>query len=163
MNLYDFTKKYSTGKGEGMMWKTVAIISDAVEQSMPDDAKKSLMRKMYGVMSDGHYNEEFAHEDVSKMYYLDEDGNKHFAPYWTESQIKEVYDSYKDELEPYNMWDLYVTMQMLKSDNCPLYKEWFPDASPSEMDEKYVQASIAWLNDPDYRYPSSKIWRYLNG
>ena len=145
------------------MWKSVAIISDAVEKSMSEADKKVLMRKMYEAMDGCHYNEEFAHEDVSKMYYVDEDGIEHFAPYWTESQIKDVYDSIREDIPDYNMWDFYVTMQMIKSDNCPLYKQWFPDASSSDMDEKFVEASVTWLNDPDYRYPTSKIWHYLNG
>ena len=163
MNLYDFTKKYSTGKGEGVMWKTVAIISDAVEKSMPESERHALMRKMYSAMSGCHYNEEFAKEDVAKMFYVDEDGNEHYAPYWTESQVKDVYDSIRDEIPDYNMWDFFTTVNMIKSDNCPLYREWFPDASQSDMDEKFVQSSIAWLNDADYKYPDTKIWHYLNG
>ena len=163
MNLYDFTKKYSTGKGEGVMWKTVAIISDAVEKSMPESERHALMRKMYAAMSGCHYNEEFAKEDVSKMFYVDDDGNERHAPYWTESQVKDVYDSIRDEIPDYNMWDFFVTLQMQRSDTCPLYRKWFPDASPSEMDEKFVQATIAWLNDADYKYPDTKIWHYLNG
>ena len=163
MNLYDFTKKYGEGKGEGTMWKTVAIISDAVESKMSDTEKKALLRKLYSAMDGCHYNEEFAKEDVAKMYYEDGDGEKHYAPYWTESQVKEVYDSVSEEIPDYNMWDFYVALQMIRSDNCPLYHEWFPDASPSEMDAKYVEATVNWLDDQDYRYPSTKIWHYLNG
>lgn len=163
MNLYEFTKKYSAGKGEDTMWKSVAIISEAVEHSMPDDDKKALMRKMYSAMAGCHYNEEFALEDVQKMYYVDEDGDEHRAPYWTESQIKDVYESVRDDIPEYNMWDFYVVMQMVKSDNCPMLRRWFPDASSSDMDEHFVELAVNWLNDPDYRYPSSKIWHYLNG
>ena len=163
MTLYEFTKKYSSGKGEDAMWKSVSIISDAVERSMPEAEKKALMRKLYSAMSECHYNEEFAREDVSKMYYTDEDGNEHFAPYWTESQIKDVYESIRDNIPEYNMWDFYVVMQMVKSDNCVLYRGWFPEAKAQDMDEKFVEAAIVWLNDPDYRYPSTKIWHYLNG
>ena len=163
MNLYDFTKKYSTGKGEGTMWKTVAIISEAVEKSMSEQDQKALLRKMYSAMAECHYNEEFAREDVAKMYYVDEDGIERYAPYWTESQIRDVYESVREEIPEYNMWDFYVTMQMVKSDNCPLLRRWFPDASPSEMDEKFVELAVNWLNDSDNPYGSGKIWHYLNG
>jgi len=163
MNLYEFTKKYSEGRGENAMWRSVSIISDAVEKSMPEADRKVLMRKMYEAMAGCHYNEEFAKEDVAKMFYVDEDGKEHNAPYWTESQIEDVYDSVRDEIPDYNMWDFYVTMQMIKSDNCPLYRRWFPDESPSDMDTKFVEASVCWLNDADYRYTTTKIWHYLNG
>lgn len=163
MNLYEFTKKYSEGRGENAMWKSVAIISEAVEKSMPESDKMALMRKMYGAMDGCHYNEDFAREDVAKMYYVDEDGNERFAPYWTDAQIKEVYESVRSDIPEYNMWDFYVALNMVKSDNFMLYRGWFPDAQASDMDEKFVEAAVVWLNDPDYRYPDSKIWHYLNG
>lgn len=163
MNLYEFTKKYSAGKGEDVMWKSVSIISDAVERSMQEDDKKALMRKMYSAMAGCHYNEEFAHEDVAKMYYVDEDGNEHFAPYWTDAQVSDVYESVRGEIPEYNMWDFYVVLNMIKSDRIHLYKGWFPDESSSDMDEKFIESAVVWLNDPDYRYPDAKIWHYLNG
>ncbi len=163
MNLYDFTKKYSAGKGEGVMWKTVSIISDYIEKKMPVEDRETLLRKMYVAMSSSHYNEEFAKEDVGKMYYTDEDGNDHYAPYWTESQVAEVYESVRDEIPAYNMWDFYVTLNMVKSDNCPLLRRWFPDASPSDMDTRFVELAVNWLNDADSPHPEGKIWHYLNG
>ena len=162
MTLYDFVKTYGKGKGEPMMWKSVAIISDAVEKNMPEDAKKELLRDIYREMSDGHYNEQFAHEDVSKMYYLDEDGNKHFAPYWTDAKVSEIYDSIQDEVEPYNMWDFYTTVNMIWSDNYTLLKRWFPNADDSGLSGKAVEMAINWLDDPDSPFGRNKIWGYLN-
>ena len=87
MNLYDLIKKYGEGRGEAMMWKAVSVISDAVDSYMPEEEKDALVRRVYGEMSDGHYNEEFAREDIKKMYYTDRDGNKHYAPYWTDDAL----------------------------------------------------------------------------
>lgn len=145
------------------MWKTVSIISDFIEKKMPEEDKETLLRKMYGAMSSCHYNEEFAKEDVAKMYYVDEDGSERYAPYWTESQVKDVYESVRDEIPEYNMWDFYVTLQMQKADNCPLLRRWFPDASSSDMDTRFVELAVNWLNDADSPYPDGKIWHYLNG
>ena len=163
MNLYDFTKKYGSGKGEGTMWSTVRVISDAVEKDMSEAAKKKLMRHLYKVMSDGHYNEEFAKEDVAKMYYTDANGEGRFAPYWTDEQVASVYESVHSSIpKEYNMWDFYVALQMQKSDLCPMYRKWFPNATPEEMDKKFIDSAVNWLNDPDNPYGTTKVWSYLN-
>ena len=163
MNLYDFTKKYGEGKGEAMMWKTVKVISDAIETGMSDEAKEGLMRSLYGEMTAGHYDEHFAKEDVKKLYYVSEDGKAHYAPYWTDEQVKAVYESVKAAIpKEYGFWDFYVTLQMVKSDNCPMYRKWFPNATPEEMDVKFVETAVNWLNDPDNPYGEKKIWGYMN-
>lgn len=163
MNLYDITKKYGEGNGEEMMWKTVRIISDSVEKSMDDCSKNEMMRKIYGAMSDYHYNEEYAIKDVEKMFYVDSEAQTHYAPYWTVQQVKDVYESVQKEITAgYNFWDFYVTLQMQMSDYYLTVKGWFPDATEPELDKKIVELAVAWLNDPDNPYDTHKIWGYLN-
>ena len=163
MTLYDLTKKYGEGKGEDMMWATLAVVSDAIENSMDDSSKARLLRNLYGEMSDGHYNSEYAQEDVAKMYYTDREGKKNLAPYWTPEQVNAVYEKYKDAIPAeYNVWDFYVVLNMVRADNCPLLKNWFPAATPEDMDKKFVELAVSWLNDPDSPYGTSKPWKYLN-
>ena len=162
MTLYELTKTYGSGKGEGMMWKSVEMISEAVEKYMPEQAKHDLKRKMYGEMSGGHYNETFAEEDIKKMYYTDKSGAKHEAPYWPTSAVREIYESVKGKIKPYNCWDFLVTMNMSKADNCNLLSEWFPNDSEEQRNERIVQMAINFLNDPDNPYSEHKIWGYLN-
>ena len=162
MNLYDLIKKYGTGKGEGMMWKAVSVISDAVDSYMPEEEKDSLVRKVYGEMSDGHYNEEFAREDIKRMYYTDKEGNKHYGPYWTDDELMTLYRRYKNEIPGYNCWDWSVVMTMAKSDMYPIITAWFPELTEDGVNEKLVQYSINWLKDPDSPYGQSKVWGYLN-
>ena len=145
------------------MWTTVKIVSDAIDKSMDDASKHHLMRSVYGGMSGGHYNEHFAKEDVAKMYYTDANGEVHHAPYWTEGQVEAVYESVRSSFpKEYNMWDFYVALNMEKSDKCPLYKKWFPNATPEDMDKKFIESAINWLNDPDNPYGNSKVWGYMN-
>ena len=158
-----FIKKYGEGKGEAMMWKSVEIISDALDKHMDEATRTALTRRLYGEMAGGHYDEAFAKEDVKKMYYTDSDGQKKYAPYWTDEQVREVYNSVKAEVpKAYNFWDFYVALQMIKSDNCPLMRKWFPDATPEDMNKKFVDLTLNWLKDEDNPFGSEKVWGYLN-
>ena len=162
-SLLQFIKKYGEGKGEAMMWKSVEIISDALDKHMYEATRTALTRRLYGEMAGGHYDESFAKEDVKKMYYTDTDGQKKYAPYWTDEQGREVYNSVKAEVpKAYNFWDFYVALQMIKSDNCPLMRKWFPDATPEDMDKKFVELTLNWLKDEDNPFGSEKVWGYLN-
>lgn len=162
-SLLQFIKKYGEGKGEAMMWKSVEIISDALDKHMDEATRTALTRRLYGEMAGGHYDESFAKEDVKKMYYTDTDGQKKYAPYWTDEQVREVYNSVKAEVpKAYNFWDFYVALQMIKSDNCPLMRKWFPDATPEDMDKKFVELTLNWLKDEDNPFGSEKVWGYLN-
>ena len=162
MTLYELTKKYSAGKGEDMMWKTLSLVSDSVESSMQPCDRKKLIRKVYCAMSGGHYNEEFAREDIAKMYYKDADGIKHYAPYWPDEALHSLYEAHKSEIPGYNFWDWAVTMNMIKSDYCQLLSEWFPDDDEETRNERIVRLAINWLDDEDNPFGQSKIWCYLN-
>ena len=163
MELYELIKKYGTGKGESMMWSTLHIISDHIEKSMDEKHKTCLLRDLYGEMSGGHYNEEFAHDDVSGMYYIDLDGTKRYAPYWTDGEVRQVYENTKQKFpSSYNFWDFYVALQMTKSDNCPMLKNWFPDATEEVLQDKIIELTVNWLKDEDNPFKDKKVWGYLN-
>lgn len=155
------TKKYSTGKGEDTMWKSVCVISKYVEENMPEEKKSQLMRDVYRTISVGHYNEDFAKEDIAKMYYFDKSEDRHDAPYWPDTAIKELYEKYKSEIPDYDMYDFAVTLNMIASDNWCMIMSWFPNITDSERNEKFAEMSVNWLKDDDWP-TSTKIWDYLN-
>ncbi len=161
MTLFDLIKMYGTGNGEGVMWKTIQSISDAVERSMPEQGKKHLLRSVYGDISGSHYNQEFANDDIRKMYYIDRNKNRHDAPYWPSETVREIYESIKGEIKPYNACDFEVTMNMVASDNWPLLEKWFPGIDEDERNQKTVELALNFLKDPDTAHPESKIWEYL--
>ena len=160
--LYEMTKAYGAGKGESTMWDAVRVISDAVEVAMPEDAKEHLKREMYEMMAGKHFDEYFAKEAVSKMYYEDEDGKQHVAPYWADSAVKDIYDDVKADIRPYNFWDFYVTLNMIASDNYNLMQRWFSGEKEAEQNGRFVELAVNWLNDPDAQHKDCKIWCYLN-
>lgn len=162
MTIIELTKKYGEGKGDAMMWDAVAVISEAVEKSMAEDAREDLLRQLFGKMSGGHYDECFAEEAVEEFYYVDRAGVKHMAPYWTPQVVAPIYEKVKAGIPGYNMWDFYVVLNMVASDNWGLVDEWFPGLGPQEKDAKFVDLAVNWLKDPDYP-GRNKIWRYLNG
>ena len=159
--IYEITKTYGAGKKEADMWATTKVISDAVEESMPEEAKKKLYDALYGYLTGGHYDEHYAKECVAKMFYTDEEGERHKAPYFTDSVVEEIYENNRDKLSGYTMWDFFVTMNMVASDNHNLIVSWFPEATSEERLEKYSELAVNWLNDEDYP-PKSKIWDYLH-
>lgn len=162
MTMYEMIETYGKGRGEGKMWESVAVISDAVEKYMSSEAKHHLMREIYCVMSGGHYNEEFAKEDVAKMHYKDMAGVTHHAPFFTYEKVSEIYEKIRERIPSYNMWDFYVTLNMIESDYACLMKNWFPDASEEQKEKYYIELALNWLNDPDNPYGMEKIWKYLN-
>lgn len=160
--IYDLAKMYGNGKGESTMWNSIRVISSAVEEHMPVEDRNTLKKEIYEMMAGEHFDEYFAKEAVAKMFYLDGDGERHDAPYWTDSAIKSVYDQVKSEIRSYNMWDFYVTLNMVAADNYGLLEMWFPGEDGPARDQHLVEMAVNWLRDPDAMHPDSKIWCYLN-
>ena len=69
MDILEMIQKYGQGKGEAKMWDSVAVLNDALlpMKETQKDEYWCVMRRMYGVIGDGHYNEEFAMYDVAAI------------------------------------------------------------------------------------------------
>ena len=162
MTVYNILKEGLKGEGSDKMWCTTKILSDAVDSYVPEKQKEHLLNKIYYSMNGGHFNKESADRAMSKFYYVDASGNRHEGPYWTESEVKPLYDGVKSRIPSYNFYDFEVTLNMVKSDNCMKLKRWFPDESESELLDRYVEEAVNYLDDDDNPYGTEKIWKYLN-
>lgn len=162
MDIYGILKEGLKGEGSDKMWCTTKILSDAIEQYVPDKQKEAIKTKVYYSSFGGHFNRDFADAAISKFYYVDLNGVKHEAPYWTESEVKEVYETVKKKIPDYNFYDFEVTLNMVKSDNCNKLKTWFPEASKEELLEKLVEEAVNYLDDADNPFGTEKVWKYLN-
>ena len=160
-NIYEITKTYSSGKTTNDMWATTKIISEYVDKFMPEESKDKLYEEIYGYLSGGHYDECFAKEAVKKMYYTGEDGDKHYAPYFTDAVVNEIYNKYRGKITEYNMWDFFVTLHMIASDNHNLIMSWYPESTSDMRLVKYTDMAINWLNDEDWN-GTNRIWEYLH-
>ena len=114
------------------------------------------------MLTGGHYDKDFAMEAVREMFYVDKAGNEHQAPYWPAETVMNAYDKVKNKIPNYNCWDFYVALNMVASDNWCLLNKWFPEMGDDERNEKLVEMTINWLDDPDNPYGNEKVWKYLN-
>ena len=162
MDIYNILKEGLRGEGSDKMWCTTKILSDAIETFVPDKQKQTIKNKVYYSTFGGHFNRDFADVAISKFYYVDLNGVKHQAPYWTESEVKNIYDTIRTKIPAYNLYDFEVTLNMVKSDNCNKLVKWFPDADTDELLEKLVEEALNYLDDEDNPYGNEKIWKYLN-
>lgn len=144
-------KKYSNNES------TIDLLCEKLKCYVPEEEYESLAKEIYESAQGPHFDEDFAKCQISKMYY-EEDGIRHYAPYW--SDISPLYMQAKKKLMyPYNKWDFEVALNMIKSDNYPLLKEWFPDEK--DLMGRILELTINWLNDEDNPYGDSKVWGYF--
>ena len=162
MSVYSILKEGLRGEGSEKMWCTTKILSDSIDEFVPEKQKESLMHKIYYSVNGGHFNEEFAESAMEKMYYIDSSKVKQHAPYWPEYEVKNLYNTVKSRIPDYNFYDFEVTLNMMKSDNCNKLRRWFPDATKEEITDKLVEEAVNYLDDDDNPYGKEKIWRYLN-
>ena len=162
-SLYDITLRLGKGQGEEMMWDTLRVVSDAIEGGLSEKDRMALNSKIYGLLSGGHFDEDYAMDAVSRMYYTDKDGAKRYAPYWTIPQVEEIYDSVRGDVpNAYNEWDFFVTMNMIASDTWGLLHEWWPSLTPEQFTDRVTDLAANWLDDEDNPFGTKKIWCYLN-
>lgn len=161
MTLFELIKKYGKNKGEEVMWKSTQMISDMLEKHLSEDELLKVKKDTYEIMSGGHYNKEFADAQIKKMYYINNEGQRRNAPYWTEEEVSRVYESIRSNIPDYNMYDFEVTLNMIKSDNCQMLKKWFPNEGKEERTQRFIEMAVNWLRDEDNPYGSEKIWGYF--
>lgn len=162
MTVYNLLREGLQGEGTEKMWSVTKILSDSIEEYLPEKDKESLENCLYYHIYGGHFNKEFADKVMPRFYYIGEDGTKHQAPYWAESEVRPLYEGVKDKVSPYNFYDFEVALNMIKSDNYLKLKKWFPEATNEEFMEKLVEETVNYLDDEDNPYGTEKIWRYLN-
>ena len=141
MDIYNILKEGLKGEGSSKMWCITKILSDSIEENITEKQRDALKTKIYYSINGGHFDRDFANKAISKFYYVDSSGLKHQAPYWTEDEVKTIYDEIRGEISNYNFYDFEVTLNMIKSDNCN---------------------KVNYLDDPDNPYGTEKIWKYLN-
>lgn len=141
------------------MLELTKVLSEFVEKNVSDKDKDALLRDVYGVVSGGHFNRMYADEAICKMYYEDSNGMKHPAPYFSEDEVEEIFEEHKDDVSDYTIFDLAVTLNMLRSDNARFLNKYAKDEAQAK--QMVVDMAVEYLQDPDAPHPHSKVWCYL--
>lgn len=156
MSLYNLIQAYNNGSEESM-YKSVKVISDFIDDKLSDDDKNCLKRCVYGIVSNGHYNKEFAQEDIDKMKMSDGSDIKFIG-----LDVAKSWFNQSNVNSAYNVYDFWVTCNMLLTDDYGMLKKWFPNYTDDQIMEKVHESAINWLNDDDNPFGTSKIWCYFN-
>lgn len=163
--MVDHAKKAGV-TNEKTMWESIDSFSELLEElkEKHPDMYWEFIRKQHAIMYHNHYNEEFAMWEIEHMFYKDKNGEIHNSPRWNKAQYRAAYDINKMRLrnQSVNMWDFAVTLEMIASDNHNLYKTWWTDINDAELDKKFIDAAVNYLNDDDDK-DEGKIWNRFNG
>lgn len=164
MDIKQYIKEHKSELTFDKLFVVSQKLAHVVDDKLDSECTEKMKRKIHCIISEGHYNEEYALEDVKHMYY-EYNNKKVFASYWPIEEVEEIYSSIKNSnriFSVYNLYDFYVTLNMIKSDNYKLYKSRFKNYTESELDKLFIEDAINWLDDSDNPYGESKIWKYLN-
>ena len=161
MDFVDFVEKYQQELTPEQMLSIAKAIGKCLSFKLSDDEVHYLCAMVYGVLSEEHFDKHFADDAIIKMWYEDDDGTKHMAPFFSDNEIREAFDKHQDDISDYTIHDLAVTMNLMRSDHHVMLERYSKDAD--ELKEMVVLMAIEYLQDPDCLHPSSKIWHTING
>lgn len=160
MNYVELIEKYREELTPEQMMDIAEAIGRFVEYKASEKEMNRLCTIVYGVIGGGHFDKYFADEAIGKIWYEDEDG-KHHAPFFTDEEVRDVFKKHMDDISDYTIYDLAVTMNLLRSDYNGLLKK--HTSTDDEMMDMLVDMVIEYLQDADTEYPTSKIWHSING
>ncbi len=161
MDFVELIQKYQEGTTPKQMLEVTKVIGKFVATHATEEELHHLYRDIYGVVSEGHFDHHFADDAIENMWYKDEEGKKHHAPFFTDKEVAEVFALNKDDISDYTIYDLAVTMNMLRSDNNRFLEKYAKNED--EKKEMVKLMAIEYLQDPDAPHPTNKIWYYING
>lgn len=148
----EIIKKNWKSGSEEIMNKSVDMVAELLEEMKEVCPKKYwwFIRKQQGLMSGGHYDEEFARYDVKQKYHVDKRGNKVEGEHWSMEQARQVMQENgiggKNTVE-----DVYVGLNAFWHDlGCDL------------EENEVIKAAIAfWFKDADFPDKVGKVWWYM--
>jgi hypothetical protein len=88
----EIIKKNWKSGSEDIMNKSVDMVAELLEEMKEVCPKKYwwFIRKQQGLMSGGHYDEEFARYDVKQMWHIDKQGRRVEGEHWSMEQARQV-------------------------------------------------------------------------
>ena len=151
MYLYELIDKYGKGASNEKMKELTMILSDFLAPMKKVHKEKywSLMRDVFGLLNDGHYDDKFSMHDVENIEYTDKQGAKHSGAYWSLEQAEEAMKKMQLPADV-NKYDFWVAINLSYSDLCKV------------LDDEHILkvAHAFWFADEDFD-GEGKIWVYM--
>lgn len=155
MYLYELVEKYGRGATNEKMKELTMILSDFLAPMKKVHKEKywSLMRDVFGLLNDGHYDDKFSMHDVENIEYTDKQGAKHSGAYWSLEQAEEAMKKIQLPSDV-NKYDFWVAINLSYSDLCKVLD-----------DEQILKSACAfWFNDEDWPKEgkaNTKVFDYM--
>lgn len=155
MYLYELIEKYGKGASNEKMKELTMILSDFLAPMKKVHKEKywSLMRDVFGLLNDGHYDDKFSMHDVENIEYTDKQGAKHSGAYWSLEQAEEAMKKMQLPSDV-NKYDFWVAINLSYSDLCKVLD-----------DEQILKSACAfWFNDEDWPKEgkaNTKVFDYM--
>ena len=151
MGFYELIDKYGKGASDAKM-KELTMVLDGFFERLKDAHREKynyLMREVFGVLNNHHYDEHYAQKDISCMEYTDKEGKKRKGGHWT---LEEADEQYKKMQIPssVNRFDWWVGINATYADLC------------TALDEESIlkSAYLFWFKDEDW-LGDTKIFDYF--
>lgn len=153
-----YRKMIEEAKGNGvaseaMMWSSIEEVDNMLEK-MKDHHKEmywAFMHNQHKAIYKGHYNEEFATYELTRVYYV-KDGRTTNVPYWT---VEEIEEKTKGLTYPSGttIWDKWVAHNTFRS-----------DTMKSLPDDLALKAGWEFFfDDLDFKKEgTTKLWEYMH-
>lgn len=98
---------------------------------------------------------------VNDMYHTKANGVVCRGQIFTVEDAKAIYDKHVRNINrEITYWDVYVAVNAQYHDYIRMYKQWFPNLTEEQLDEKIIHSAINfWFEDEDAG--SGKVWNYF--
>jgi len=143
------------------------IIVGHLDEHCEEKHCSCIIKKIHEQIYGKHFDEDCAIKTVNEMYFVKKGTNsKVYGAFISLEQANKIYSRVRDEInKAYNVFDFYVALNMIYSDNYNLFTKWFNDITEDtgeKMIDIVTDATVNWFNDVDSPYSEdSKIWCYL--
>lgn len=110
------------------------------------------IHEQHKMLYKGHYDEEFATYELSRVYYINKAGEKTNVPYWTVDQVEEATRGFNYPSGT-TKWDKWVAHNTFRS-----------DTMKSLPDDLALKAGWEFFfDDIDYKKEATtKLWEYMH-
>ena len=135
--------------------KSFVQVNDGTKKEEKEYASKGVAGTALG------FDETYAMYQVSNMYHTKANGVVCRGQIFTVEDAKAIYDKHVRNINrEITYWDVYVAVNAQYHDYIRMYKQWFPNLTEEQLDEKIIHSAINfWFEDEDAG--SGKVWNYF--